>query len=388
MRVDLFDFELNKDLIAKEPVSPRHNSKLLDLSDEIAINDKHFYDLPNILQPGDVLVFNNTKVIPARLYGKRGEAEVEVTLYHPENGQTWWSFIKNSKRLKAGDVVSFYTSDIPAEKSQFKARVIEKRGEDGVLLEFLCDVKDMSKMLETYGMMPLPPYIKREKPVDGIWNKYNDKENYQTVYAKNEGAVAAPTAGLHFTDEILKKISGDESPDGIVCIMGCIDKSEKIDKIYNNTLCDGIKGGVIILDSVRDPGNMGTVIRTAYAFGTGLIIASPDCADIYSPKVQRGAMGAAFSQSLITKPTADAVKELRENGFSVYAAALHHDSLDIRDVKMNEKTAFVIGNEGNGLSEEIIDLCTGSVIIPIQKHSESLNAAIASSIIMWEMAKK
>ena len=188
-------------------------------------------------------------------------------------------------------------------------------------------------------------------------------------------------------DEILKKISGDESPDGIVCIMGCIDKSEKIDKIYNNTLCDGIKGGVIILDSVRDPGNMGTVIRTAYAFGTGLIIASPDCADVYSPKVQRGAMGAAFSQSLITKPTADAVKELRENGFSVYAAALHHNSLDIRDVKMNEKTAFVIGNEGNGLSEEIIDLCTGSVIIPIQEHSESLNAAVASAVIMWEMAK-
>ncbi len=206
MRVDLFDFELNKDLIAKEPVSPRHNSKLLDLSDEIAVRDKHFYDLPDILQSGDVLVFNNTKVIPARLYGKRGEAEVEVTLYHPENGQTWWSFIKNSKRLKTDDVVSFYTSDIPAEKSQFKARVIEKKGEDGVLLEFLCDVKDMSRMLEIYGMMPLPPYIKREKPVDGIWNKYNDKENYQTVYAKNEGAVAAPTAGLHFTDEILQKI--------------------------------------------------------------------------------------------------------------------------------------------------------------------------------------
>ncbi len=206
MRVDLFDFELDKDLIAKEPVSPRHNSKLLDLSDDMIISDKHFYDLPDILQSGDVLVFNNTKVIPARLYGKRGEAEVEVTLYHPENGQTWWSFIKNSKRLKADDVVSFYTAEISAEKSQFKAKVLEKRGENGVLLEFLCDVKDMSKLLEEYGMMPLPPYIKREKPVDGMWNKYNDKENYQTVYAKYEGAVAAPTAGLHFTDDVLQKL--------------------------------------------------------------------------------------------------------------------------------------------------------------------------------------
>ena len=206
MRVDLFDFELDKDLIAKEPVNPRHNSKLLDLSEDVIISDKHFYDLPDILQSGDVLVFNNTKVIPARLYGKRGEAEVEVTLYHPENGQTWWSFIKNSKRLKADDIISFYTAEITAEKSQFKAKVLEKRGEDGVLLEFLCEVKDMSRLLEEYGMMPLPPYIKREKPVDGMWNKYNDKENYQTVYAKHEGAVAAPTAGLHFTDEVLQKL--------------------------------------------------------------------------------------------------------------------------------------------------------------------------------------
>lgn len=188
-------------------------------------------------------------------------------------------------------------------------------------------------------------------------------------------------------DDILKKISGEESPDGILCVFKCIDKSEKIDKIYNNTLCDGIAGGVIILDSMRDPGNMGTVIRTAYALGTGLIISSPDCADIYSPKVQRGAMGAAFSQNIITKPTADAVRALRENGFTVYAAALHHNSIDIRNVSVNEKTAFVIGNEGNGLSEEIINLCTGSVIIPIKDHSESLNAAVAASIIMWEMAR-
>lgn len=206
MRVDLFDFELDKDLIAKEPVTPRDSSKLLDLTEENMINDRHFYDLPDILQKGDVLVFNNTKVIPARLYGKRGEAEVEVTLYHPESGLTWWAFIKNSKRLHPEDVVTFYTSEIAPEQSSFKARVLEKHGEDGVLLEFLCTADELAKKLETYGLMPLPPYIKREKPVAGIWNKYNDKENYQTVYAKYEGAVAAPTAGLHFTDEVLKKI--------------------------------------------------------------------------------------------------------------------------------------------------------------------------------------
>ena len=206
MRVDLFDFELDKDLIAKNPVSPRDLSKLLDLTEEDKINDRHFYDLPKLLKKGDVLVFNNTKVIPARLYGKRGDAEVEVTLYHPENGLTWWSFIKNSKRLRPNDIIVFYTSDILPQSSEFSAKVIEKRGEDGVLIEFQCQADELSKKLETYGLMPLPPYIKREKPVSGIWNKYNDKENYQTVYAKHEGAVAAPTAGLHFTDDVLLKL--------------------------------------------------------------------------------------------------------------------------------------------------------------------------------------
>ena len=206
MRVDIFDFELDRELIAKEPANPRDSSRLLDLTDETAIHDRHFYDLPDILEKGDVLVFNDTKVIPARLYGKRGEAEVEVTLYHPENGLTWWAFIKNSKRLRPNDVVTFYTSEIAVIDSDFKAKVIEKNSEDGVLLEFLCPVDSLAHHLETYGLMPLPPYIKREKPTTGLWNRYNDKENYQTVYAKYEGAVAAPTAGLHFTDNVLKRL--------------------------------------------------------------------------------------------------------------------------------------------------------------------------------------
>ena len=206
MRVDIFDFELDKSLIAKEPVNPRDTSKLLDLSEEDAIHDRHFYDLPSILKEGDVLVFNDTKVIPARLYGARGEALIEVTLYHPQDGKSWWSFIKNSKRLKVGDEVRFYTDEISAQNSDFSAIVLEKNGEDGVLLEFTCDVDKLGHYLEKYGSMPLPPYIKRDKPGQGLWNKYNDKENYQTVYAKYDGAVAAPTAGLHFTQKVLDEL--------------------------------------------------------------------------------------------------------------------------------------------------------------------------------------
>jgi len=206
MKVDIFDFNLDKDLIAKTPANPRDSSRLLDLSDPNQITDRHFYDLPDILHPGDLLVFNDTKVIPARLYGAKGEALVEVTLYHPLNGLSWWSFIKNAKRLKENDLITFYTSEISTFESSFQAKVLKKDQEDGVLIEFLCGVDALFNMLQTYGAMPLPPYIKRDRPTKGLWNPYNDKEDYQTVYAKHEGAVAAPTAGLHFTENVLDRL--------------------------------------------------------------------------------------------------------------------------------------------------------------------------------------
>ncbi len=105
MQVDIFDFDLDRSLIAAQPANPRDASRLLDLSIEGRISDRHFYDLPDILRPGDLLVFNDTKVIPARLYGARGEAKVEVTLYRPVDGIKWWAFIKNAKRLHPGDKV-------------------------------------------------------------------------------------------------------------------------------------------------------------------------------------------------------------------------------------------------------------------------------------------
>ncbi len=206
MRVDIFDFELDKSLIAKEPARPRDYSRLLDLTDGVNIIDRHFYDLPDILQKGDLLVFNDTKVIPARLYGMHGDARVEVTLYHPQKALCWMSFIKNAKRLKKADVIRFYTSEISSDESTFHAKVLEKKEQDGVLLEFLCAPDDLPLLLQKYGSMPLPPYIKRDKPQNGLWSPYNDKEDYQTIYAAVEGAVAAPTAGLHFTQNVFDRL--------------------------------------------------------------------------------------------------------------------------------------------------------------------------------------
>ena len=131
MQVDIFDFDLDRSLIAAQPANPRDASRLLDLSLEGRISDRHFYDLPDILRPGDLLVFNDTKVIPARLYGARGEAKVEVTLYRPVDGIKWWAFIKNAKRLHPGDKVNFYTDDITPEQSGLYAEVLEKKDEDG-----------------------------------------------------------------------------------------------------------------------------------------------------------------------------------------------------------------------------------------------------------------
>ncbi len=207
MKVDIFDFELPRELIAAQPVTPRHASRLLDLSVEDKIKDRHFSDLPDVLQAGDILVCNDTKVIPARLYGQRGEALVEVTLYHPVDGLSWWSFIKNAKRLKENDVIYFYNDKTSASESAFSATVLQKDAEDGVLLRFDCSAAELPTYLEEYGFMPLPPYIKRNRPSkDSIWHKFDDKENYQTVYAKHNGAVAAPTAGLHFTPEVIAKL--------------------------------------------------------------------------------------------------------------------------------------------------------------------------------------
>lgn len=210
MKVDIFDFDLDRSLIANQPADPRDSCKLLDVSEENVIRDRIFTELPDLLEEGDVLVFNDTKVIPARLYAIRGQAEVEVTLYHPVDGIRWMSFIKNAKRLHEGNIITFYTEEITPEKSEFSAEVISKNGEEGVEIAFTCDPKNLGHLLEIYGSMPLPPYIKRDKPdaanKDNLWNRYSDKENYQTIYAKYEGAVAAPTAGLHFTDRVFEAL--------------------------------------------------------------------------------------------------------------------------------------------------------------------------------------
>ncbi len=194
MKVDLFDFELPKHFIADHPASPRDSSRLLDLTGD-GFADRIVRDLPELLQFGDLLIGNNTKVIPARLDGLRGEVRIEVTLHMRTADNEWLAFAKPGKRLKEGNRIDFADG--------FYADVTEKRDAGEIRLRFNCGGDALFQCLEKYGRMPLPPYIQRKH--DGTLTA-SDRADYQTVFARYDGAVAAPTAGLHFTEQLFQRL--------------------------------------------------------------------------------------------------------------------------------------------------------------------------------------
>ena len=191
MRVDLFDFQLPQDRIALRPARPRDQARLL-LVDGKELFDRRILDLPNLLRPGDVLVFNDTKVIPAQLTGRRGEATIGATLHKREGPRDWRAFMKNAKRIRDGDTIDF--------GNDVRASVADKAEDGSALLHFLGD-EPVELLLERAGEMPLPPYIASKRAVDET-----DRSDYQTMFARTEGAVAAPTAALHFTEQLIEAL--------------------------------------------------------------------------------------------------------------------------------------------------------------------------------------
>ena len=188
MRVDLFDFELPNDRIALRPARPRDSARLL-LVEGDALADRIVRELPQLLQPGVVLVFNDTKVIPAQLEGRRGEARIGATLHKREGPRSWWAFVRNAKRLRTGETVDF---------GEGVTAVAGERDEQGAILLHFQGEEPVELLLERAGRMPLPPYIASKREADA-----EDRSDYQTMFAREEGAVAAPTAALHFTPELL-----------------------------------------------------------------------------------------------------------------------------------------------------------------------------------------
>jgi S-adenosylmethionine:tRNA ribosyltransferase-isomerase len=194
LRLDDFDFTLPRELIADHPCEPREAARLLHIPAIGGFADRHIADLPELLRAGDLLVCNDTKVIPARLVGKRGAATVEVTLHRGEDGGVWRAFAKGARRLHPGDRLDF--------AADFAATVVSKHPEGDVSLHFDLQEAAFHAALVRHGAMPLPPYIKRPAGGDA-----RDRADYQTMFARAEGAVAAPTAGLHFTPALIEALS-------------------------------------------------------------------------------------------------------------------------------------------------------------------------------------
>ncbi len=188
MRVDDFDFDLPDERIALRPANPRDSARLLRVAPS-GLTDHIVRDLPSLLRAGDVLVFNDTRVIPAQLFGRKGEAAIDVTLHLRLGPVEWLAFVRNARKLKAGDRIIFGPG--------LDGVVVEKR--EGGEVHWRFESPDpLEVALERAGQMPLPPYIARKRGIDEA-----DKADYQTIYANEKGAVAAPTAGLHFTPELL-----------------------------------------------------------------------------------------------------------------------------------------------------------------------------------------
>ena len=192
MLVSEFDFDLPQDRIAQRPVEPRDAARLLRVTGA-GLEDRIVRDLPSLLNPGDLLVFNDTRVIPARLTGMRGAAKISVTLHQSVGPDVWRVFAKPAKRLRPGDRIVF--------APDFSAIVMQRRPEGDVVLRFDRGGADLLLALEAHGAMPLPPYIR-----GGVADA-RDRADYQTLFAAHEGAVAAPTAALHFTPALMDALA-------------------------------------------------------------------------------------------------------------------------------------------------------------------------------------
>ena len=189
------------------------------------------------------------------------------------------------------------------------------------------------------------------------------------------------------SDAVYEKISAENAPQGIFCLAKHLDNLNFYNTIYKkgSHLSTIIYERILVCDGLRDPGNLGTVIRTANALGFDRLVLSADCADVYNPKTVRAAMGALFDIKADITPDIPAyITSLRQHGYDVRAAALNDDAQSLHMVSVKENTVFVIGNEGHGLSDETIRACDGTVIIPMAEGAESLNASVAAAILMWE----
>ena len=220
---------------------------------------------------------------------------------------------------------------------------------------------------------------------------YLRESSISTIEARLESEMSSMPACkvICVSDDVFEKISEEKAPEGIITVAKYIDGLSKV-TVINDIDIPKKSESVLLLESLRDPGNLGTVLRSAAALGIDKVILSSDCADVYNPKTIRASMGAIFRVPICRLGEGlmpEYIERLRGSGRRVFAAALNSDAEVLGSFDMQAGDCFVIGNEGHGLSEKVIDACDKCVIIPMQAGCESLNAAAASVILMWEMKK-
>ena len=218
-------------------------------------------------------------------------------------------------------------------------------------------------------------------------------ERMQELYGYTLSDVGCPIFGVE--DSLFEKISQENAPDGVITVAKYIDKSHNFIIIYKEDENSSQKDTpILLLESVRDPLNVGAIIRSAAALGVGRIVMSADCADLYHPRTLRAAMGPLFSMPITrVEDLPGTIRALRESGRRIYAAALDDTAIrlgseEFESEREGRPVGAVIGNEGHGLSEAVIAACDRSVYIPMEADTESLNACVAAALIMWEICKK
>ncbi|MBR3894913.1 MAG: RNA methyltransferase [Clostridia bacterium] len=247
--------------------------------------------------------------------------------------------------------------------------------------------REATKTFRFDGIKLFEEAVKKELEIELVALRESDAARLGEQLARSLGD---PFAGvgriLVLCDALFDKISEEKSPEGIITVAKYIDKFQKNVTIYNSADFFNMRNErLVLLESVRDPSNIGAIIRSAAAIGADRMIISADCADIYNPRAVRASMGTLFDQPIDrVRNLPKVIRGLRESGRRVFAAALNESASHLGSFALRDGDCVVIGNEGHGLSDETVAACDGSVIIPMTARAESFNAAVAASILMWE----
>ena len=251
--------------------------------------------------------------------------------------------------------------------------------------------REAAKLFRFDGIKLLVEALRNGVELDKVFLRESDVDRLIERASTELGGNALDGVGriLVLCDELFDKVSEEKSPEGVISVAKYIDKLQKNATIYNNAYFSELENqSVVLLESIRDPSNIGAVIRSAAAMGIDRLIISSDCADIYHPRAVRASMGTIFNQRIDrVENLAEVIGGLRASGRRVFAAALDDRAVHLGGFAVLRGDCVVIGNEGHGLTPETVAACDASVLIPMSGRAESLNAAVAASVLMWEFFK-